>query len=375
MNTLFDFPKKDIAIVLDKSSSEKDIKSRNSIDKKIEKIDLLKRQIKDLHGQIEIIKNICKEQMIVECEKDYFLNKEKLLCKYYDRYKQSSFSVWQKEILQSCILDQINFLFDNDYQSQRVSEIHQEVSKNINENISDYEKEMFNGMAKEMFSDLGVDIDEEDFDFGNFANPDFMEQFKEKYSEKYSEKHSENQKQEKYEEKEKKVKNTDAYFQKLYRKLVKKAHPDLVLDAKEKERCDIWMKKLSQAWNDRKYYQLLQLQKEIDFDGTIDDTMEVHLDKKQLKPLINQLNDEIKALELNKYILKKEDPDTSYYYANFHAKSKKGILNKINIFKRDILALKAEDDYAFELLKTQKSTKTMLAEIRDQRENSFFDFW
>lgn len=371
MNTLFDSPKKNISIVLDKSSSEKDIKSKNSIDKKIEKINLLKKQIKDLQEQIGIVKNICKEQLVFECEKDYLLNKEKLLCKFHERYKQSSFSLWQKEILERCVLDQVNFLFDNDYKSQRVSEIHQEVTKSINENMNDYEREMFNDMTKEMFNDMGLDIDEEDFDFSNFSNPDFMEQFQEKCSEKYSE----NKKQEKYEEKEKKVKNTDTYFQKLYRKLVKKAHPDLVLDSKEKERRDIWMKKLSQAWNDRNYYQLLELQREIDFDDNVDDTLEVHLDKKQLKPLINQLNDEIKTLELDKYILKEEDPDTSYYFTNFYAKSKKGILNKISDFKKELLSLKAEDDYTFELLKTQKSTKMMLAEIKEQSENSIFDLW
>ena len=370
MDTLFD-SQKNLSVILDQSSSEKDIKSKNSIDKKIEKIELLKRQINDLQKRIEIIKNICRGELITEHEKDFYLNKEKLLCKFYQRYKQSSFSLWQKEILERCILDQIDFLFRNDYKSQKVFEIHEAVTKNINENMSSHEKEMFNDMAKEMFNDMGVDVDEENFDFTNFANSDFKAQFEEKYSEK----HSENQKQEKYENQEKKVKNTDVYFQKLYRKLAKKAHPDSVLDPKEKQRCDIWMKKLSQAWNDRNYYQLLLLQKEIDSDGTIDDTMEVLLDKKQLKPLINQLNEEIKTLEVDKYILKKEDPNTSYYYANFYAKSKKGIINKINNFKKELLSLKAEDDHTFELLKTQKSTKIMLDEIKEQSQNSIFGLW
>ncbi len=363
MDTLFDSQKK-IAIVLDQFS--KDVKAKNSIEKKIEKLNLLKKQIINFRKDIDTVKSICNDHAIAQQEKEFFLNKEKLLLKLYKRYKEPSFSLGQKDILESYILDEIAFLSNNGQLSQRISEVHEEITQHIKQDMSDFEKEMLNDMTKEMLNNMGVDIDD-DFDMSDLENPEFIAEFQQKYFEKYHE----DQKQINYENQEKKVTKTDTHFQKLYKKLVKKVHPDLVLDSEEKEKCEIWMKRLSQAWNDRKYYELLLIQKEIDSD----DTSEVILNEKQLRPLIEQLNKEIERLDFEKYVLKHEDPDTSYYYKNFYAKSKKGILKKIDNFKKNLVLLKNEDDDTLEFLKTQKSTKIMLNEIREQDKKAFFELW
>ncbi|MDO5606936.1 MAG: hypothetical protein Q4G08_00620 [Capnocytophaga sp.] len=75
-----------------------------------------------------------------------------------------------------------------------------------------------------------------------------------------------------YETKERrdKIKNTDADFQKIYKKLAKKIHPDLYKDENEKQHKEELMKTLSALWENRDYLGLIQLTLTIDPDNEDD---------------------------------------------------------------------------------------------------------
>ncbi len=341
-----------ISIVINDSDSKKNHKNKDEIGQKIQKIELLKKQLENLTNEINTVKSLYSKHVNKE-ENNLFITKEKLILKLYERYQQKSFTVWQKELLEEKIINEINFLHEESYQSQKLAEIYEEITRLRSENLGDFEKNIINEMAKDHFKNMGVDIDLEDFDF---TSSDFRENFEQKFADQYSKQ----QEQQKHEKQEEKIKTTDKDFQKLYRSLVKKAHPDLVIDSKDKEQREEWMKKLSLAWEGRNYYQLLLLQKEIDSDASF----EVSLDKNQLKSLINQLNKEIRNLETDKYILKNQNPDTSFYYQNFYARSTKGILKKINTFNELIKTQCQDTNDEYNLLKTQKSTKDFLSDLR-----------
>lgn len=353
---------RELTIVINESASISDNKNKIDLDKKIKKLETLKKQIEKIKNTINTAKSLYAEHILKEDQKLLKL-KEQLVIRLYERFNQKAFSVWQKEMLESKLLNEIDFLFSKGYESSEISEIHQEITRLQTENMDDFEREMMNDMAKDMMRNMGVDIDEENFNFEDFANPEFRAQFEQNYSEKQADEYKdfhEQQQQEQQDFQQEKVKSTDKDFQKLYKQLVKKAHPDLVIDPTEKEQREEWMKKLSAAWEGRDYYRLLVLQKEIDKD----DSLDVSLGSNQLKPLLKQLNEEQVKLEGDKYELKHMDPETSFYYENFNARSEKGILKKINEFKISLREEITHIEDEYQRLRTQKSTKEMLSEIR-----------
>lgn len=351
---------KNLTILLNDDASIKDQKNKNSIDKKLKKIETLKKQIENTKKKIETIKILYKKHIDKE-EQLLFMNKEKLIGRLYERFKHKSFLVWQKELLEGKILNEIQFLTEKGFQSEMIHQIHEEILQLQNEKMDDFEKEMMNDMTKEYLKSMGIEIDEDNFDYKDFMNPNSRAKFEQDFARQYS-KERETQK---HADQAEKIKTTDKDFQKLYRTLVKKVHPDLVIDPKEKEQREEWMKKLSQAWEHRNYYELLILQKEIE----VDSTTETMLGSSQLKLIIQQLNQEINTLDTEKHILQREHPETAFYYENFSARSEKGMLKKIEEFKSHLQSITTETIEEFEMLKTQKATKELLSIIRDQQDD------
>lgn len=345
-----------LTIILDDKSSKADKKNTALVDKKIKKIEQLTKQVKTIKDQIINIKHIYSTHIEKE-EQVLFLNKEKLIVKLYERFQQKSFSKWQKDFIENKLLNEIDFLHENDAMTPTVSEIHKKMMLHEEENISDEEKELMNEIAKDMFKGMGIDIDEDDFDFTN-------KEFRDNFQENFNQQNFDNQQEDFSEDKKEKVRTTDKDFQKLYRVLVKKVHPDLVKDPQEKEQRENLMKKLSQAWEDRNYYQLLILKNEIDADGSTD----VLLNKKQTQAMIFQLDQEIIELEFIKHQLKTHEPESAFYYQNFFAKSKKGILKKIEDYKKQIIEDSNSIKNEIKDLKTQKSTKEFLNTIKNQKD-------
>lgn len=359
-----------LVISLD-NASKKNNEQEKIIDKKIKKIEQLKGQIKKINYHINVAKKLYEEHCKDEKVKLSKL-REHLITKLYERFKQKSFLAWQKEMLEAKIMNEANELVSAGYQSEIALNIQEEISNFKMDNMGDDEKDMMNEIAKEFFKNMGINMDEHDFDFDDLKNPEFREQFDKEYAEKnekeYHEYHRKNNEQ--LQKKQKgKVKATDKDFRKLYKNLVKKAHPDLVTNALEKEIREEWMKKLSFAWKERSYYKLLLLDKQINKDSS----MNITINESQTKPLINELNEMIRELEVDKYKLKHNNPDTSFYYENFNARSEKGVLKKVLDYK-DLIEYQIEEIEDETIgLKTQKSTKELLTEIRDNH-IGYYDF-
>ena len=200
-------------------NSSKDNKHSQSIDKKFKKIEQLKKQIQKIENTIHIAKRLYNEHCKEEKEK-LFKVREQFFIKLYKRYQQKGFTLWQKEMISSKLMNGIDELISSGYQSEVLVSIYEEVSAFELEKMDDSEKEFMNDVAKEFFRDIGIDVDEEDFDF-----EDFSEQFQEKYSKEHQRFFEENEAK-RHDAKEEKVKKTNTDFQKLYKSLVKKAHPD-----------------------------------------------------------------------------------------------------------------------------------------------------
>ncbi len=343
-------------------------KGKNSIDKKIKKIEQLRKQLVKLKKTIED----AKKKYLEHCkgaEEQLFKLKEELIIKLYQRYQQKGFTLWQKELMEERIINEIEFLISVGFSSDIIDTIHDEITKLSAEKMDESEKEVMNEMAKEMFRDMGMEFDEDTFNFEDFINPEFRERFANQQAEQQKEKYYnffEPDKEEEYTSKKEKVKTTDKDFQKLYKSLVKKAHPDLVTDPKEKEQREALMKKISQAWEHRNYYELLLLQKEIDVDSE-----DIHIKTSQIKPLIKELNKLINDLESEKYQIKNFDQNTAFYYQNFNARSSKGILKKVLEHQLRIMGQIDDTQEEISYLKTQKSTKELLTEVREA--NDFLD--
>ncbi len=336
-------------------------KQQSIIEKKLKRIDSLKKQIEKINTTIATAKELFGIH-IASVEKKLFEAKEQLITKLFERLQQKSFTIWQKELLESRIMQELNFLTSVSYESEKLKELNEQFITFQSENMDDFDREIMNEMAKDFLTDMGVEIDEDTFDFEEFKNSDFREQFEQEYKNRQEEDYSNFYQQEEEEKKEalkSKVQTTDKGFQKLYKTLVKKAHPDLVIDPLEKEKREEWMKKLSTVWQERNYYELLLLQQEIDTEITIS------INDSQLKPLLAQLEQEIIKLDNDRYDLKHVNPETAFYFQNFKAKSKKGILKKIEKMKEDMNDEITTIEHDYTALKTQKSTKVLLGEWRE----------
>ncbi len=352
-------------LALSENDSKKDARSKTSIEKKIKKIDTLKAKIKKIHEDIAFIKQT-HEKLVSKEEIALYKLKETFAVKLYKRFNEKGFTLWQKEMMEEMIMETCNFLSSNSFVSETLQNIQKEFFESTTNTLSDMEKEMANEMFGSFFAEMGVDIDMDDFDFTKFTQEGFQEEFKTKFHQKQQEQETEFM----HQEKTKKTQQTDKSFQKLYKALVKKAHPDLVIDESEKTNREEWMKKLSEAWEHRNYYQLLILQKEIDSNSDI----KISLESSQLKSLSQQLDEEIRLLNVEKWRLTNDDDENGFYITNFHARSQKGIEKKLKEYKKHIQYEKQRIETEIEKLKTKVSTKNYLKDVYESAQISPFDF-
>lgn len=352
-------------LAISENDSKKDAKSKTAIEKKIKKIDTLKAEIKKIHEDVVFIKEAHKKLVSKE-EIALYKLKETFAIKLYTRFNEKGFTQWQKEMMEDMVMETCNFLTSNSFVSETLQRIQKEIFESRTSDMDEMEKEMANEMFGSFFAEMGVDIDMDDFDFTKFTQEGFQEEFKTKFHEKQQEQEAEFM----HQEKTKKTQQTDKLFQKLYKNLVKKAHPDLVIDEIEKTKREEWMKKLSEAWEHRNYYQLLILQKEIDSNADI----KISLESSQLKSLSQQLDEEIRLLNVEKWHLKNDDDENGFYVTHFHARSQKGIEKKLKEYKKHIQYEKQRTETEIEKLKTKVSTKNYLKEVYESVQISPFDF-
>ena len=241
--------------------------------------------------------------------------------------------------------------------ADRIDEICNEIVNGRREELTEEEKELAAEMKKEFFKAMGIMPDEDEGE-DEEESDEAYERFKQQQEAEYRT-HNDVEKRDKYLE-------TDKEFQKLYKKLVKKTHPDLVTDPAEKERRELLMKKLSHAWQERDYHQLLLMKASID----LEDEDPVALNDDQTKALITQLNAEIRKWETQTHYMKFLDGENSFYYQNFNARGNKGILKKIENYKTDLQKdLEKTTQNTLEL-KTKKATKEFLKRTEEEMEAS-----
>ncbi|WP_010522801.1 hypothetical protein [Aquimarina agarivorans] len=132
------------------------------------------------------------------------------------------------------------------------------------------------------------------------------------------------------------------------------------------------MKKLSEAWQNRDYYQLLMLKSEIEKNNEV---TEIKIDDSQSKSLLKQLDEHIKQLEIEILMFTKHDPDNSFYFDHFNHRSENVLKQKIHKYTNHILGLKKTVSFELESLKFKASTKRFLNDIRDEFEDIDDDFF
>lgn len=353
---------KEISVSIQGENSKKEEQQNSQLQKKLKKIDTLKKKLKEIQDKINSYRVVYNKEIIPEMPRLYKV-REQYVVKLFSKYKQSSFSRRHHDQLLELIGKEMEFLSSVAYSSKVLEDIYEEIKAIQESYINEDNDEMINDFAKAMMEGLGFDIDDDEtFDFSNFE-----EKFEQKYKQQQKSRH--NQYQE--EQKAKKLKHTDRDFYKLYKSLAKKAHPDLVTEPNEKQLREDLMKRLSEAWSTRNYVQLLSIQQELG--GVTDDVFEIQ--KSQYKSIIKQLDEELKELEEKKYVLTQHDYDTAFFYQNFHSRSEKALQKKIASFKENLEEDIAKCEFDIFRLKTQKTTKQFLNEMYDPWERDDFLFY
>ena len=133
-------------------------------------------------------------------------------------------------------------------------------------------------------------------------------------------------------------------------------------DEKEKN-----IKKINAAWETLDYYELILIWMEIDPKNELD----IELSEKNCKEIIQNLNDKIKDLEYEKYIITNENPNTAFYYQNFYAKRSKIIYKKIDKFVEQLEESIYDTNLRIDDIKTLASLKRILTIIYDQNQERF----
>jgi hypothetical protein len=275
-----------------------------------------------------------------------------------------SFTKWQKDIISSIITDELDLLSNYHYSSETLQSAISQHLASQKENMNSFERAILQDSYKQMMNEFDLDFEDNDLDFDNINDPAFKKQFEEKVRAKQKE-HEEQRKQF---EKEEKIAKTDFDFQKIYKKLAKLAHPDLHKSEKYKTEKEEQMQRLTKAWDERDYYELLMLWLEIDPENTI----ELEITEKNQKNIITQLNQKINEIEAETNRIKFHFDDTAFYY-QFHAPTEKGINTKIEkyikVLDRNLEMTKLRH---LDVEKT-KTFKVILNEIYESHENVDFE--
>jgi hypothetical protein len=357
---------KKIAIIFSQETKANKGKDVEKISKKLEKIEQLKSQIEKSKLEIEKIKNLYKKHA-TETELLFYQAKEAYVVALSEKFLDKGFTKWQQDVLYNLIQEEINLLNDMKYSSEVLTSISSKVDEHYSANMSSFDKEIGKEMFKNFMQHNGFDFDEDDFSFDDISNPNFMKDF----AEKHQRARFEQQQKQQEDESREKILNTDIDFQKIYKKLVKLVHPDLVKTEKEKLEKEILMKRLTQAWENRDYLELIILQQIIDVENTI----AIEFSEKNIKTITKQLNEKINNLEQEKYIITSKFGPNHFYFHNFRSKNEAGIIKKIDAYTKILLeSVQEAQKNIVENLKNKSTTKKYLEKIYQQEQDAEFDF-
>jgi hypothetical protein len=357
-----------LAIVLNNATGVKKNKKIEEISNKIQKIeklttdfDILKEKIKSIKQLVdkkssELIKNLCQIT-------------EKYLILLTEKYAIKGLTKWQKQIISDLITEELELLDNYNYRTEAIQEAINKYFKIQNDELTNFEKQIVQASYQSFLDDHNIDFEGEEFDLSKINDPEFKKQFEQKINEKQNE----NKEKEKQILKQEQLKKTDIDFQKIYKKLAKLAHPDLYKSEEEKVIKEQQMQKLTIAWEERDYYEIIMLWMEIDPENTI----ELEITEKNQKNIIKQLNEKINDLESEMYMVKYHFHDTAFYYETFNAPTENGMETKIKKYTKDIIADTQRINSIYNNIQKTSNLKIYLKEIYDDQEDEdiFDDFF
>lgn len=291
------------------------------ISKKYIKIEHLLIQQKEVDKKIEKLKKLVDDKTADEKQKLCKLLHETLHT-LKDKYINTKLTVNQKSELIQLATEEFSALHKYECMTDEMRTLQGFFKQEFAKSLSEQEKKNIERNIRKTLKGFGIKIDPKTDVFENF----YSENFHEEAFKRAKEAENEQDKANKQKEQEKKVLNTDIDFQKLYKKLAKIIHPDLYKNETEKEAQELLMKRLTNAWENRAYHEILLIWIEIDPDNTIG----IELTEKNQKNIIKQLNEKITDLEAEIYATKFIYNETCFYYDNFNAPTEKGIYTKIN---------------------------------------------
>jgi hypothetical protein len=355
-----------LQLILNNSTGEKKNKQIDAIAKKLTKIEQLIIEQERTVQKVKKLKIQVDEQSTAS--KLFFCqSKEKYILILTKKYALKGLTKWQKDIISDLINEELELLDDMDYKSQAIQDAMTIYLKIQKDQMSSSEKLVMEEGMKNFFEQFSLDFGIEDFDLSKMNDPEFKKEFEEKIKAKQKEEQEKN----KQLLKEKQVENTDVDLQKIYKKLAKIAHPDLFKNKDKKAVKELQMQKLTIAWEERNYYEILTLWLEIDPENTI----ELEITERNQKSILKQLNEKINTLEAETYRIKFHYEDTAFYYQNFNAPSDKGTLSKINKYIKTLEITAEKTTFILENIQNTSKLKAFLEEIYDsqQMEDYYFN--
>ncbi|WP_134395846.1 hypothetical protein [Flavobacterium psychrophilum] len=351
-----------LKIILQQKSEEKTNKQIEDISKKLQKIEKLNTDFEKLKTKITNIRQLV-DKKTTEIKINLCHTKEQFVILLIKKFGMKRFTKWEKEIIANLINEELELLANYNHESEDLQKALDQYFKSQKENLNKFETEIIQESIKDMLAQFDLDFEDEDLDFEKINDP----AFKKRVEEKMRTKQKEANERQKQLEKEQKIEKTDIDFQKIYKKLAKLAHPDLYKSKDEKATKEEQMQRLTKAWNERDYYELLMLWLEIDPQNTI----ELEINQTNQKNIIAQLNSKIKEIEAETYQVKFHFDDTAFYY-QFNASSEKAIHTNIEKYKKTLKEnLEMTASKHLEVEKT-KTFKIILNNIYQSNQESDF---
>ncbi len=273
------------------------------------KVEWLQKEQKNRQDQLDHCLQFYHEKIKPEEEiiDSAMMERVKLVYAFYQKHE--GFSKAEREVLSFVILnciDQICELIEFGKISPEIMQIYKELSGHDLQAVAEEELEHAKNELKEMFKEKGVDVD-----FSGIDSTDSHEEMLRKMMDSVGDAFFEKSNQPQQEPKEKP--KTKKQIQKeqrrceieelqkrslntIYKQLAKTFHPDLEPDVEQKARKEVFMKKLTNAYENNDLYTLLTLENEW---MNVSSAQAASQSREQLKIYNAILKDQVRALQDN----------------------------------------------------------------------------
>ncbi len=268
------------------------------------KVEWLQNEQKNRQVQLDhclefYLKKIAPEEEKMHCS---MMERAQLIYLFYKTEK--CFSKKERKVLKIILMNSVDQVFET-VEFGKIFPVIKQIFKELNGydfgDIAARELELTKSELKEMFKEKGVDVDFSGIDCDDSheeilrkmfdsVGAAFSEQEETQQEEKPKTKHQleKEQRRKEAEELQKRSLNT------IYKQLAKVFHPDLEPDIEQKARKEIFMKKLTNAYENNDLYALLALENEW---MNVSSSQAALQSREQLKIFSSILRDQIRALQ------------------------------------------------------------------------------